>query len=425
MITMRKQLLVLGLMCISALAFGQKKEVKKAQKALASGNASEAITYIQQAEGLIGAADDDLKAQFYLVKGQAYLADAGNNDYTKLKTASEALMKAKELSPAGKMADDVKIGMQNLRVALVNSAVNDQNAKNYSMASEKLYKSYMIQKDTSDLYYAAGNAVNAKEYDKALEYYEALLDMGYTGIQKEYVALDIETGKTVVFASESDRNTNMLSGRYTTPDERMSESVRGDVLQKVTLIYISKGDNEKALKLMKDARAANPDDTSLLRAEADMAYKMNDMERYAELMQEIIEDDPNNPELYYNLGVGSANKGETEKATEYYKKALSLDPNFTNAKINLAANILANEGAIIEEMNNLGTSNADYKRYDELKEIKAGLYRQAMPYLESAAKDRSDNVELVRTLMNIYSQLGLDDKFKVMKAKLAELEGGQ
>jgi tetratricopeptide (TPR) repeat protein len=421
---MKKQLLLAGLICLSAVTFGQKKEIKKADKALNAGNASEAISYINQAEALLSGADDDMKAQFYLIKGKAYLADAGTEDYGKLKTAAEALKMVNEMSPAGKTAQEVAAAMQNLRVALVNSAVADQNAQNYSKAAEKLYTSYTIQKDTSDLYYAAGNAVNAKEYDKALDYYKTLLDMGYTGVKQEFVATEIETGEDVVFASENDRNTMMLSGKYTNPTERMSQSVRGDVLQKVTLIYISRNENEKALALMKDAREANPDDKSLLRAEADMAYKMGDMTKYSVLMEEIIAEDPNNPELYYNLGVGSANKGDKEKALSYYKKALELDPSFTNAKINIAATMLSEEGAIIEEMNNLGTSKADYDRYDALKEKKNGLYREAMPYLEAASVDKPDNLELIRTLMNIYSQLGMDDKFKIAKAQLEAKEGG-
>ncbi len=425
MITMRKPFLIVGLLCISVIAFGQKKEIKKSEKALKAGNTAEAVVYIDQAESLISSADDALKAQFYLAKGQCYLADAGKDNYDRLKVAAEAFKKAKVLSPTGKIANGVKIGMQNLRVALVNSAIDDQNNKNYSMAAEKLYTSYTMQKDTSDLYYAAGNAVNGKDYDNALNYYETLLEMGYTGIQKEYTALNIETGKTIVFATKDDRNTNLFSGKYTNPGDRMSKSVKGDILQKITLIYSSRGENEKALALMKQARAANPNDKSLLRAEADMAYKMGDLEKYGILMEEVIAADPNNPELYYNLGVGSANKGDTEKAISYYKQALSLKPDFTNAKINMAATILAKESDIVEEMNSLGTSNADYKRYDELKEIKSNLYREAMPYLESASKDRTDNVELLRTLMNIYSQLGMDDKFKVAKAKLTELEGGQ
>lgn len=410
---------------ISAISFGQKKEVRKAEKAIQDKDVAEAMTYLSEAEASIAGADDDLKAQFYVVKGETYLADAGSRNFEKLKIAGEAFKSAKELDADAEYNQRADLGLQNLRVALVNSAVNDQNAKNFATASEKLYTSYALtKKDTSDLYFAAGNAVNAQQYDKALEYYKQLLDLGYTGIQQEFIATDIETGEIVTFATEQDRSTSMLSGKYTNPDERMAPSVRGDILRNVTLIYTSQGEDEKALEVMKDARAENPDDTSLIRAEADLAYKMGDMGKYRELMEEVVASDPNNPELYYNLGVSSASIGEEEKALEYYKQALELKPDYALAQINIAALKLKQEAAIVEEMNNLGTSPADNKRYDQLKEKRRQLYTEVLPYLESAVEQRPNNVELVRTLMNIYSQLGQDAKFKAMKARLAEMTEG-
>jgi len=421
---MKKQVLLVALFCLSAIAFGQKKEIKKAERALNAGNASEAISLINQAEPLLGAADDELKTKFYLIKGSANLAEAGTTDFAKLKAAVESFKMAEEMSPKGKNAQDLSVGKQNLRVALVNSAIEDQRQKNFEAATDKLYLSYEIQKDTMDLYYAAESAVNAKKFDKALIYYNDLLDLGYTGIKQEWVAVELESGKDVVFASEADRNTEMLSGKYTNPTERMSESVRPDILQKVTRIYISRKENEKALELMKEARAANPDDVGLIRAEADMAYGMGDMEKYNRLMEEVVAADPDNPELYYNLGVGSANKGDKEKAIDYYKKALKLDPNYTNAKINIAATLLSGETALIEEMNSLGSTKADYDRYDVLKEKQQTLYREALPFLKDAAVDRPKNEGLLRTLMNIYSQLGMEAEEKAIKAKLEALDSG-
>ncbi|MFT4669887.1 MAG: hypothetical protein ACI9HJ_001463, partial [Ulvibacter sp.] len=62
---------------------------------------------------------------------------------------------------------------------------------------------------------------------------------------------------------------------------------------------------------------------------------------------------------------------------------------------------------------------------DELKEEKNGLYRSAIPYLESALKYRKDDLDIVRTLKGIYGQLGEDAKVKEMKMLLETLEGGQ
>lgn len=419
---MKKAIVLAGLILTTSLSFGQKKEIKKAEKALKSSDVAEAMDYINQAEALIASADDDLKGDFYVLKGKIYLADAGNNNFEKMKKSAEAFNMAYAMDGAKKDAEE---GMQQLRVALVNSAVADQRAKNYDRATEKLYTSFTVSKDTLDLYNAAESSILAKNYDSALKYYEQLLDMGYTGIRKEWIATEIETGEIATFASESDRTTGMLSGQYTNPDERMAPSVKGDILRNIAIIYTSKGDKEKAMKVMADARKENPNDASLMRAEADMAYRAGDMVRYNEIMDQIIATDPDNPELYYNLGVGYAKNGEAEKAIEKYKKALSLDPNYAAAQINIAATMLGKESAIVEEMNNLGTSAADNKKYDELKAKRKQLYMETIPYLESAVKLRPENIELVRTLMNIYSQVGEDAKFKEMKAKLQAMEGGQ
>jgi tetratricopeptide (TPR) repeat protein len=419
-----KQILLVGILMISTLTFAQKKEIKKAEKALKNGNLTEAIGILNQAERLISNADNKLKSQFYVVKGEVYLADAGKNNFEKMKTAAIAFAKADELGDDS-FKERLSIDKQNLRVALVNSAISDQNGKNYSLAAEKLHTSYMTsKKDTSDLYYAAGNAVNAKDYPLALKFYKQLLDLGYTGIQKEFTALDSKSGKVVPFTDENERNTALLTGNYTNPGERMRPSVKGDILQKVTLIYMSQGENEKALAIMKEARAANPDDVGLIRSEADLAYKMGDMEKYNVLMSQVIKSDPTNPELYYNLGVSAGQLDQKEKALGYYKKALELKSDYDLAQINIAALILSNEAKIVEEMNGLGTSAADDRRYEELKMQRTALFEEVLPYLESAMKTRGDNVELVRTLMNIYSQLGHDDKFKALKAKLTSMEEG-
>lgn len=417
---MKKQVLVAGVLLMTAISFGQKKELKKAEKALTSGETTEAMTQLDMAEPMIPGADVKLQTQFYTLRGEAFEKSAGS-DLSKMKKAADAFLKAAELDPNSTRVAD---GIQNLRVTLVNSAIGDQNAKKYAVASEKLYTSYMIsKKDTSDLYYAAGNALNGKDYDTAIKYYEILNDLKYTGIKKEFVATDKVTGEVVPFENEKARDLMLRSGNYIKPEEKITESDRSDILRNMTLIYVEQGNSEKATALMQTARAENPTDASLVRAEADMVYKMGDMENYSRLMKEVISLDPENPELYFNLGVSSAELGETEDAIKYYKKALELDSSYTKAQNNIAATILKDEAALVDEMNNLGTSRADNARYDELKGQMHALYNKALPYLEAVQKNDTSKVEVIRTLMNIYSQLGQDDKFKAMKAQLSALEG--
>jgi len=422
---MRKQILIVGIMMVSAITFGQKKEIKKAEKEIKSGNFTEAISALEQAEGLISTSDKEVKAQYYLAKGEAYLGNAGN-DLNKLKVAAESLLKSKEVSPNGKYAPKVELAMINLRAALVNSAIEDQNSNNYSAAAEKLYASYSVSKtDTSDLYYAAGNAVNAKDYDSALKYYQMLVDVEYTGIKKQYFATNKETNVEKNFDTKDGMNKGLKSEIYINPRITNSASKRGGILRNMTLIYVSNGESEKASELIKQARKENPDDLALMNAEANLYYQAGDMVKYKAIINEVISKDPDNPELYYNLGVASKKNGENEAAIEYYKKALELNPDYPEALINMADLLLSKDTGMIEEMNALGTSTADYNRYDEIQEDRNNLYKEALPYLERASNIRKDSVDLITTLKNIYSQLGMDDKAKEMRARLEKLEGGE
>ena len=419
---MKKSLLLAGALLFAAASFGQKKEIKKAQKAFIKGDVQAAQMLLNTAETKLGEAALETKIDFYIAKGEVTLAQAGKSGYQQMKDAADAYKTAQKLDTKNQYKGIIDTGLDNTRVALFNSAIIESNAKNYSKAGEKFYLSYTVKNDTIDLYYAAGSMINAKDYDASLDYYQELLALGYTGIKKKYTALRIEDNKQVTFASEADRNTELLSGKYTKPGERMSESIKGDILKNVVLILSSKGENDKAIALMKEARLENPTDITLVRAEAEMVYKMGDIARYDELMQQVLEFDPTDPEPYYNIGVVAASSGNPVKAMEFYKKAIELKPDYPSALVNLGALILRDEMEIIDQMNSLGMSKADSKKYDALEIKREGLYREALPYLEAAYSSRGNNPQLIRKLMEIYSQLSMDAKFSEMKSKLSELE---
>lgn len=422
---MKKHLILAAVLLLSAISFGQKKEIKKAEKEVKSGNIAEAMTLLNQAESLLSGADNELKSQFYLVKANALMEGAGT-DLNKLKLASEALNMSKEVDAGGKNASKYSEGVESLKSKLESGAAADYKAELYKASAAKFYMAYTISpKDTLFLFNAALAAKIGNDYDTAGAYYQSLADLGYTGIQKEFVATNKETGKVETFVTKINRDIYVKSGTHIKPQERLSESKRELVLLSLAQISSEKGDDAKAIDLINQVRKINPKDMTLIQVEADMVYKQGNMERYNELMKEMIAISPNNPDLYNNLGVASAKLGLKDKAIEYYTKAIELNPDNAGAKINIAVLILADEAKLNEQMNALGTSRADYARYDELKEVKNNLYRKAMPYLESALELRPDNIEIVRTLMGIYSQLGQDEKFKTMKSRLQGMEGGQ
>ncbi|MDA1210551.1 MAG: tetratricopeptide repeat protein [Bacteroidetes bacterium] len=421
---MKKHFVVVCALMASTIVFGQKKELKKAEKALTELNYSESLALLNQAEAKFAEMDKDQVVQFYLIKTEALLGSGESVADNNLTNAIEALSQAKSRGLDTERQDraDKIVGI--LRGVFVNKAIEAQNGENYGRAAELLTQGYTLSPtDTSFLYYAAGNLVNGGMFDKALEKYNQLLGMGYTGVREEFYAVSKANGEEVMFESRAQREEGIKFGLYEQPRDVKTESVESDLLQKVTLIYINQGQDDKAVALMARARAANPNDVNLMRSEADLAYKRGDIVKYREVMEQVVQTDPNNPELFYNLGVSSMQVGETDRAKTYYARALELDPNYSYAQINMASLILQGEKDLVEEMNNLGTSAADNRRYDELKEERNEMYREALPYLEGASQTVPDNVEVLRTLMNLYSQLGMTPEYKAAKAKVAELEG--
>jgi tetratricopeptide (TPR) repeat protein len=411
---MKTNIFTVALSFLSVAAVAQKSEIRDAGDAVEDGKYAEAKTELQTAESMLSEANEKWTERFYLYKGQAYLGNGENASLEDLETAAEAFQKAQEM---GNEEEAVQ-GFEQVRNALVQSAINDQNTEDFESASDKLYYSYQLNKqDTLYLYYAAANSLNGQDYATALEYYKDLKELGYDGSGVEYLATNVETGEEEVMNKEQ-RDIMLKTGEYENPQERKIPSKKGEIAKNIALIYIQEGEDEKAIEAIKDAKAENPDNTALLQAEADVYYRMGNKEKYNELMQEMVKKNPNDPNVYYNLGVTAAELGDNEKAIEYYKQALEIDPEMTNARMNIVVAILAKERAIIDEMNGLGMSKEDNKRYEELEEERKEIYEQAVPYLEKVIESDPENENVIRTAINIYNQLGEQEKAAELKARL-------
>ena len=120
--------------------------------------------------------------------------------------------------------------------------------------------------------------------------------------------------------------------------------------------------------------------------------------------------------LYFNLGVVNAQKGMKDNAIEYYEKAIEIDPQYESGYLNLVSLILEGESQIVDEMNSLGNSKSDNARYEILKTDRENLYRECVPILEKLIEINNQNLEAIKTLMNIYGTLGDNEGFMKMKA---------
>jgi tetratricopeptide (TPR) repeat protein len=291
--------------------------------------------------------------------------------------------------------------------------------KKYKEVSQAAYLIYQLdKKDLERLYIAAEYALRAQEYDKAIEYYNELNALKYTGEATTYIAKSKVNDEYNAFSSLSERDLAVKLGTHTDPKVEKTPSRRGIIYKNILESYIGKNDISGAKKAIVDARLANPDDTSLVLAEADLYLKTEDYVTYKKLIAEVLAKEPNNADLFFNLGVISskAKDGQAE-AEKNYLKAIEIDPKYKNAYVNLAVLKLEGETKLLDQMNKLGTSPADNKKYDILKVKRLGLYKAALPYLEKAEELFTGDPNIKSTLLNVYNALDMTEKAKALKAK--------
>jgi len=419
-----KYVLLASAFLISGVTFAQKDELKAAEKALKNDNPSEAKATLEKAEGLIANADASQKAQFYFLKGNANLELAKkkvdtDNSLLNAAKAYTQLLEVEKASNKSKYTKEAEVSLTSVKGELVNSAVKDNQEKRYKQGAEKLYQTYLLnKKDTVYLFYAASSAVNGADYDVALKHYDELKKLNYSGKATIYTAKSKLNDEVQNFANMAERDRAVKLGTHDTPKTEIEPSKRGEIYKNIALIYNSKGDVAAAKKAVSEARVANPDDISLVMTEADLALKTNDLEGYKKLITQVIEKTPNDPTMFYNLGVISAQAKENAEAEKFYKKAIELDSKYTNAYLNLAVLKLESDGPLVKEMNSLGQSAKENKRYDELKAKREGIFKGTLPYLEKAHELDPENADVSKTLLNVYNYLEMTAEAKALKAKI-------
>lgn len=425
MINMKSRYVIIAsALFLSVASFAQKNEIKAAEKALKSGKADEAITILNGAEYLTTNAPDVEKAQFLFVKGNAYL-DLSNKevDFDKniilAAKAYQDLIEAEKASGKSKYSGQAAVSIAEIKAKLINSAIEDTKVEKNEVGAQKLYQAYLLEKkDTINLYYAASTYVNAKDYDTALKLYEELKVLNYSGKGTYYYAVNKVNSEEDFFNTAIERDRLVKMGTHEKPRTEAVPSKRGEIYKNIALIYVQQGKMEEAKKAVSDARKTNPDDTSLILTEANLYLETKDMETYKKLISEALAKNPNDVDLIFNLGVVSVGAKNYTEAEKFYNKVIELDPNYTNAYINMAAMKLEDEKNIIDEMNKLGTSSTDMKKYDILKKKRENLFKSTIPYLEKAVVLDPKNEDVAKTLLNVYSALEMTTEYKALKAKM-------
>lgn len=426
---MKKYLIAASIM-LSVSVFAQKSELKALRKMSKKGlpapdDLAEFDSKLRALEANLGSADEEQRAGYYFYKGEYGLAKMKASPATAeqlLKPTIESLEKAIQIEKGtgdNEYTEQIKEQIYPvLKGTLVNQAIELGKQQNYKSAYPLFEQVYRISpRDTVHLYNAAAYASNSQDYKKAIDYYKELQRLGFTGKGVNYTAKNVETGQVEFFPNKTTRDLSVAQKTHVEPGIHREPSKKSDIVKNVAKLYLILGDKENAKKAIEDAKKADPNDVEILSAEAQLYLEADDYDNYKKTVEQILNQGSKDPILYFNLGVTSAKSGDIEGAKKYYAKAIELDPKLVGAYQNLGILQLNGEDAIVNEMNSLGTSKAEMKRYDELKEKRNEMYREAMKYLEKAHEIDPDNPDIKNILGTLYQGLEMMDKYKALKAE--------
>ncbi len=457
---MKKIILSLAVVA-TTFAFGQKKEIASAFKAIESGDVSTANAQISAADNVLGGKtyllEPSVLEEYYYVKGMALMksgktaegaeflskiSDLGKNTiytgkdssknrvYYVGKEAADASgisgLKEEKYAPTtlAKLGEALNPSIQ----ASNKAAVDAYNAKNYTVAAPKFKEVYDLLKAAGQdnkqyLYYSGINYALADKKEEATEVYTSLINSGYTGVETTYSAknasgevVNLEKGTWDTFKKLG------ASSGYSDFKTETSKSVEIELYETAAALLIDTGKTDQALSLIEKGLKKFPGNAKLAELQGAAFHKAGKTDEFVKNLKDQLAKNPNSKENWYNLGVllskDPANKAEALNA---YKKATEIDPNYALAYQNMTYVIIGDDAVTIDNYNALRKAGKIEEANKVIADRRARL-AEALPYAEKWYAVDSQNPEVVSLLKGIYLSTKNDAKAAEFKAKEAALK---
>ena len=425
---MKKKLLVLSALFIGMTVFGQKNDLKTAEKAIKSNDFATAMQAIDQAESLIASADQKTKAKFYYLKGKAlYQNGSTKAELGKVGAAFNKLIDFEKETNSSKYTSEIGELLNKLVADVANRASNSYDIaaesklpEDFAKSAKEFHQVYLLSpRDTSYLDNAALLYNLGNDYNTSKKLYEELLAIGYTGISTLYIATNKVDGTEVTYNDKKTMDLQVKLGIAENPREEKKESRREVIFKNLAQNYVALEDSEKALEIITLGRSEFPNSYALLIDEANIYYHSGDNAKFKEKLEEAINLNPTEPSLYYNVGVMNMDQNNIDEAINNFNKAIELKPDYGDAYNNIGAAIITKAATIIEEMNK---NLANFEKYDKLQAQQMEVYKEAVPYYEKAYEFNGSSIAVIQTLMGLYENLEMTDKFEELKAVYDKLK---
>jgi tetratricopeptide (TPR) repeat protein len=340
---------------MSVFGFSQKNQIKEAQTNFESGNFEMSMNILNKAEYLVVNAPSEDKIEFFFLRGKTMSAMA-NKNIEIIKNLSLAVKSYKDLIATEDESGKIKYSVQ------AKTAIKD--------IKDSLEKSALEDASTNK-YNDCANKMNYLYEMDTKDTLKLFYTASYNMLAKDYdnAIKNYEKLRTLNFSGKG-----------------MNYHATNKSTKKETL-FVSKTDRDLSVNAGTHDKPRN----------------------------EISP--PKKMEILKNMAFIYTTKNDGENAENYYKKIIELDPKYSDAYLRIAYIKLDKKKSLMDDMANLGTSEEDMKKYDEVKIKKDNLIKEAIPYLEKVNVLEPQNTDSIKLLLNAYRALDMNAEYAALKEK--------
>jgi len=391
----RTTILFVLLFAISSV-FAQKGKVTSALSYKEAGKLDKAVEAIEET---IDATNPKTEGSVtwprtWEVRGEIYQAvfQSKDENYKKLSSdpltvAYDSYMKALQLDDKDRFSKSVKIKLTLLIGDLTNQAVAGFNEEAYEKAMKSFEQIMAIEQtpvfkaddpnavDTVIIFNAGLAAYNAKNYDKAIEYYKQAAKYKYNG------------AKTYSLIANS---------------------------------YFQKKDTVGALQVLQDGLKEYSDNGILLVEVINVYLNANKIDAAMKYLDIAIAQDPKNASYFFAQGTLYDKLQKPEEASTSYLKAIEYKEDYFDAYYNLGA-LYYNKGVKQVDVANLVPSSQPDK-YEEEKNKADIEFKKAIPYMEKAHEINPTDKFTLESLKTLYYRLKMLDKHAEIIEKMKSIQ---
>jgi tetratricopeptide (TPR) repeat protein len=362
---MKRILMISAVLSMALHAYAQ-PDVTSAYNANKQGDFAKAVEYIEKA---INDPKASVKEKTWRYRGDIYRNVLNSPDLSSkypdaVTLCMDSYLKSMELDNKKDYIKENSMALDNLRLFVLDLAIKQYQSNDFCNASNNFATGRNISQklgaiDTVSIFNGAYCADRCGKSEEALAGYAESVRLGYN-LNQSYVSM--------------------------------------------VDIYTNMGKKDEAKKVLSEARANNPKDSDLLRAEVNLYLKDEKYDQALGLLKDLTIQDPKNEIIWFVLGITCEKLGKFDEQESAYLKAIEINPKYYDALFNLGITYYNKAAKEYNECSKI--PRGQEAKYDACVESANVTVAKAIGYFEAAYAEKPTDKEIITALKEAYVRVG-------------------